>query len=229
MTISVSDFVKRNQGKFIVIPGYRTAECVGVFWKFNQDCNKGEQYSANGAADLFDFPWKTYDKITNGQYQYGDQLVWSGRTGAYPNNGFGHTATYLGTMASGALRCLTQNPGATHIDYLSPQGLRGALRARFMMSGMSGTTLYKRLVSQNVAWVRTAPRPNAPVVRLHPAGIKRGTSINLTGYVKGADPYGTGDNAWGVTVSDGKEAYVWMNAVGNDLTGLPYLGDRSAL
>lgn len=225
MTISVKDFVARSQGKFIVIPGYKTAECVAVFWQFNIQCNKGEAYSANGASDLFDYPWKTYTKITDGKYQYGDQLVWAGWTGAYPNGGSGHTATYLGTMASGAIKVLTQNPGATRIDYLSPLGLRGALRPKYAISGLS-QPLYPRIVSQNVAWVRQLPKLGAPLARLHPKGVSKGTKINLTGYVKGQDPYNTGDNAWGVTISDGKPAYVWMNSIGNNITGLPYLGEK---
>lgn len=222
MTISVKDFVARNQNKFIYIPGYKTAECVAVFWRFNTDCNKSEPYSANGAADLWNFPWKTYQKIIGVKnFRYGDQIIWSGKTGAYTNGGYGHVATFLQTMPSGFLKVLTQNPGATRIDYLSPLGVLGALRGTGVIAGVSGETLYNRKVTNAVAYVRTAPRANAPLINGYPEGIAKGATIALKGYVKGQDPYGKGDNAWGVTKSGG---YVWMNAIGNNITGLPYLG-----
>lgn len=79
--------------------------------------------------------------------------------------------------------------------------------------------LHNRTVTNAVAYVRTEPRSNAPMVAGYPNGIAQGAVLAVKGYVSGQDPYGTGDDAWYVT----KSGYVWANAAQNTLAGLSKL------
>ena len=78
-----------------------------------------------------------------------------------------------------------------------------------------------RIVTNAVAWVRTSPevRPDN-IAKDWKNGIKERAPLAVVGYVAGQDPYGTDDNAWYVTKSG---LYVWANAAGNNLSGLPKL------
>lgn len=80
--------------------------------------------------------------------------------------------------------------------------------------------LQNRVVTNPVAYVRTAPRANAPLAPGYPSGLSKGSVIAVKGYVSGQDPYGTGDNAWYVTKSG---YYVWANAAQNTLAGLTFI------
>lgn len=82
-----------------------------------------------------------------------------------------------------------------------------------------------RIISQSVAWVRTAPSTGASLAPGYPAGIAKGATLAVVGYVGGQDPFNSGDNAWLKTKSG---FYVWANAAGNDLSGLKYLGEMIA-
>lgn len=81
-----------------------------------------------------------------------------------------------------------------------------------------------RTVTNDVAWARVAPFSGAAAAPNYPEGIAKGSALSVVGYVKGEDPYGTGDDAWYKTVSG---YFVWANAAGNDIGGLQYLGDMS--
>lgn len=78
--------------------------------------------------------------------------------------------------------------------------------------------LVNRIVTNPVAYVRTAPRSNAPVFATYP----KGTAIAVKGFVVGENPYGATppDNAWYVTKSG---YYVWANAAQNTIAGLRQL------
>lgn len=81
-------------------------------------------------------------------------------------------------------------------------------------------------VTAPVAMVRTSPyvQPNN-ISQRYPHGIAKGAHVSVKGYVKGEDPYpldGVRDDAWLVTIGG---EYMWANGVGNDLTGLKYLGN----
>ncbi|NVM97839.1 LysM domain-containing protein [Arthrobacter sp. SDTb3-6] len=79
--------------------------------------------------------------------------------------------------------------------------------------------LVNRIVTNPVAWVRTAPRSGAPLAPGYPRGIPKGQPIAVKGFVVGENPYGTTppDNAWYVTKSG---YYVWANAAQNTIAGL---------
>ena len=63
------EFIDTYNGKAVVIPGYATAECVALFWRYNLDVNAGEPYSAPGAANLwthvsgYPYLWETYERV----------------------------------------------------------------------------------------------------------------------------------------------------------------------
>lgn len=79
------------------------------------------------------------------------------------------------------------------------------------------STPINKFVSFDQANVRVAPNDKAGIFAVFP----KGTPIAVIGHVAAQDPYRTGDNAWFKTKSG---YYVWANAVGNDLSGTPYLG-----
>ena len=83
---------------------------------------------------------------------------------------------------------------------------------------------YLRTVTNEAAYARVAPFSGASPAPAYPDGIGKGAALSVVGYVKGEDPYGKGDDAWYKTASG---FYVWANAAGNDISGLPYLGDMS--
>lgn len=93
------------------------------------------------------------------------------------------------------------------------------------MAEMAQATGVKMLtVTGNPAMVRTSPRV-APdnIAPDYPEGIAQGAQVAAVGYVAGQDPYpndGVQDDAWIKTVSG---LYIWANALGDDLSGLPKL------
>jgi hypothetical protein len=79
-------------------------------------------------------------------------------------------------------------------------------------------------VTQDVAWVRTAPHAAATKAKGYEGGISRGATILVSGYVTGQDPFKTNDNSWYKTKSG---FYVWANAAEDNINGLKWLGDMS--
>lgn len=224
MGITPQQFIEKYRGKFIFIPGYRTAECVALFWAYNREVNKGEQYSASGAFNLWTqggqpYLWETYDR--SAKLVPGSFAVWSGVRGAYPNGGNGHVAMALKNNGNGTGTFFTQNPGAANQQVLSLDGIVGYLVPKGIRFNAAPQQLvFSRKVTQNVAFVRRAPNSNSALSARYPSGIARGATLAVKGYVAGNDPYGTGDNAWYVTVGN---EYVWANAAENNLEGLPKL------
>lgn len=221
--MTLEQFIAWATARTIIITHMVTAECVAVFWAFNRMVGKSESYAAPGAANLWTttkgqpYVWDTYDRVTTG-YRRGDFLIWSGRTGAYPNGGNGHVAMLLKLYGDGTGDFLSQNPGATSVRRLSLSGVVGALRYKYMPAPSQPVAM--RTVTQAVAYARTAPRADAPLAPNYPLGLARGAKLAIIGYVAGQDPYGKGDNAWYKTKSG---YYVWANAAGNDLSGLQLL------
>lgn len=132
--VNVNAFLKENLNKLIYIPGYKTAECVAPFWKFNRAHEK-ESYSANGAINLWTqnglpYIWDTYARMT-GNLIPGDWAIWSGSHGAYQNGGYGHVAMYLrDSKRAGYAIFASQNPGAFREMELSLSGTVGHLRQK---------------------------------------------------------------------------------------------------
>lgn len=144
-------------------------------------------------------------------------IVSIGGSAAVPE---GHTAVVLAADRNG-MQVLQQDgyrQVAAHVAYLPYDGLIGWLVPKLANDGNLGT--FTRIVTNEVAYVRTAPRADAPLVAAYPNGIARGATLAVKGYTVGQDPYDTGDNAWYVTINDG---HVWANAAGNSLSGLPLL------
>lgn len=78
--------------------------------------------------------------------------------------------------------------------------------------------LVNRIVTNDVAHLRTAPNSKAPIFKSFP----KGTPLAIKGWVIGENPYGKTppDNAWYVT---GSGHYVWANAAQNTIAGLRQL------
>lgn len=229
MAQTIKQFIDANKGKVI---GW--AECLAAFWRGNLDTNKGEAYSAVGACDLWPLKWSTYDKIARNAGRYGDWGIWSGTEGAYVNydpkagRGYGHVALFLRDNGNGTGQFMSQNPGPFQELTLSYTGLLGFLRGKGVATGITPApapapaALVNRRVTNPVAWVRTAPRSNAPLAPGYPNGVAKGTNIAVKGFVVGENPYGSTppDNAWYVTKSG---FYVWANAAENTVKGLKKL------
>lgn len=106
------------------------------------------------------------------------------------------------------------------LKYLGDMSTKAAPATKPAPAPTPATVLHNRTVTNAVAYVRTEPRSNAPMVAGYPNGIAQGAVLAVKGYVSGQDPYGTGDDAWYVTKSGG---YVWANAAQNTLAGLSKL------
>ena len=229
MSITCEQFIRDHTGNPVYIPGYAIAECVALFWAFNREVNKGEQYSAAGAAQLWEQPqgvpylWDTYERHAgaNVGMPY-DWAVWSGQGGAYPNAGEGHVAQFLQDLGNGTGHFFSQNPNAPEVITLSYNGILGFLRPIGVSHDAPGPRLFTRTVTNPGGCnVRTAPSATAPIAPQYPNGIANGARLSIVGYVQGADADGHGDNAWYKTVSG---YYVWANNAQNDISGLPFLG-----
>lgn len=206
--LTFMSFLNDNLGKSIFIPGYNTAECVAPFWRFNNE-HKGEKYSANGASNLWTnyTKWDSYDRIT-GTLVYGDWLIWSGNSGAYPNGGNGHIAMYLRDSRPGYAIFASQNPGAFREMELSLSGALGALRAK----GVSkGGNIVNRALS-GAAYVRTGASVVHSLAPGYPTALPKGTLIACIGKVKGLPPWKGASPVWVKTVSG---FYVHSSNVGN--------------
>lgn len=111
---------------------------------------------------------------------------------------------------------------AAHTAYLPYDGLIGWLIPRLANAGALGT--FTRIVTADPAAVRTSPRVEpGNLAPAYPRGLAKGATVAVKGYVKGQDPYpsdGRQDDAWYVTKSG---LYIWANAAGNSLSGLPHL------
>lgn len=235
MTLTHESFIAAHAGKTIIIPGYKTGECVAPFWAFNA-LHKKESYVANGACNLWSqdgvqpYIWDSYTRVAAGSLAAFDWVIWAGNWGAYPNGGSGHIAYYLRpSQRAGYAWFLSENPGAFREQELSLSGVLGALRANGVPAANpkpappAGVLVNRRVTQAPVAWVRTAPRADAPLAPGLPAGLARGELLAVKGYVAGADPFpndGVTDDAWYVTKSG---YYVWANAAENNLKGLPKL------
>lgn len=219
MAQSIKEFIDTHAGKVI---GW--GQCVAAFWRANLDTNKGEAYSAEGAADLWALDWDTYEKIGTRGGMYGDWGIWSGTSGAYINydpvagRGWGHVALFLRDNGDGTGQFMSLNPGPFQELTLSYSGLLGFLRGKGVARGL----VVNRRVTWDKAQVRTQPRGNSPKHPDYPDGINQGENIAVVGYVKGEDPFpgGTLDDAWYVTKSG---YYVWANMAENSLEGLVQL------
>lgn len=224
MVSSFKAWLGANLGKQIFIPGYKTAECVAPFWKFNAE-HKKESYIAPGAANLWTttggaaYIWDSYTRISTG-FVYGDWVIWAGGWGAYRNGGAGHVAMFIRHTRPGYAMFASQNPGAFREMELSLSGVLGALRAHGVPAGTTakpaGTALVNRKMTQP-GMVRTAPNHNAPLAPGYPAALPAGTILAVRGYVVGTRPYPGQGNAWLRTKSG---YYVWIGAIGSSLAGL---------
>lgn len=76
-----------------------------------------------------------------------------------------------------------------------------------------------RIITGDPTYVRTGPGRGYAHAPGFPEGIAKGSPLAVVGYVKGEDPYNTGDDAWYKTKSG---YYVWANGAGDDLSGLAY-------
>lgn len=207
--VSIDDFLNRHLNTFIFIPGYQTAECVAPFWKFNQEYKK-EKYSADGAVNLWTqngvaYNWDTYDRV-QGETVYGDWLIWSGTSGAYPNGGWGHVAMWLRDSRPGFGVFASQNPGAFREVELSLDGVLGALRAK----ELDHSKPLKNATLSGDAFVRTGPGTEYPLAPGYPEPLAAGEIIAYTGLVNGTPPW---ENATGVWVETKNGFFIWSGNV----------------
>lgn len=219
MAISAKSFFDKYIGK---VAGF--AQCVGLFYAFNLEVNKGEEYSAIGACNLWfqngqNYLWDTYDRIV-GKLQFSDFIIWSGDFGAYTNDGYGHVAAYShDSIRPGFVWCYTQNPGPTQLIELSLSGVIGALRAKNIDLGLPKPEqkLYLKKTT-SVVNVRVAPDSGADIDPAYPEGIAANVDIATFGYVIGNQPYPGRTNAWVKTIN-GK--FVWAGNLAGEIQGLP--------
>lgn len=127
--IGLTDFMAAYAGKFVILPGYTTAECVAIFSHYNYEAVLGDGYSAPGAQDLWlHNTWTAYDRIpADHTAQRGDVAIWSGTAGAYLGGGAGHVAIVLADHGS-TISTFSQNPNPAEVLELSKFGVLGYLR-----------------------------------------------------------------------------------------------------
>lgn len=192
----------------------------------------------NGAKDLYKANSKYWLWVPNRQDSNwlplpGDVIVYAGGPGAE----YGHTFVVesatphnvSGIEQNGTGQSLVPAARVTR-SYNAAGPVSGWLRPRpEMVIGATPVTVggggVKLLtVTGDPAVVRTSPRIEpgnvAPAYRL---GIAKGSKVAAIGYVSGQDPYpndGVSDDAWIKTVSG---YYIWANALGNNISGLPRL------
>lgn len=163
--------------------------------------------------------------------QRGDVIVFAGTGGAGTLNPYGHIAVVTAADQSG-VNVIQQD---TYMQEAMTAGrlaytnagtgpCSGWLRPKFDDSPAPATGPATRTVTNDVAYARVSPWSSASPAPGYPDGIAKGAPISVVGYVKGEDPYKSGDNAWYKTVSG---FYIWANSAGNNITGLAYLGDMS--
>ncbi|QTF71768.1 hypothetical protein [Arthrobacter woluwensis] len=167
MSITLEQYMQKNTGKYLFIPGYGSAECVAEFWTFNRECGNGEAYSAPGAFNLWEtvngeaYIWEDYERIpASGPFLPGDQLIYSGKTGPLANGGSGHVCMFLRDNRNGTFQTLSQNPGPLLEQPITKAGLVGALRLKSLKAGQVGNLL---LPASATSW-NVYPMGKAPVV-----------------------------------------------------------------
>jgi surface antigen len=119
-------FMGKYNGVAIDHDGAFGAQCVDLTMRYASEVfgvnvnGNGNQWYANGAAS-----GAFYQVGAGATPQKGDIACW----GSFYGGGYGHVAIVI-SDAGGSIRVLTQNPGATHVDNLSKQGLQGYLRPK---------------------------------------------------------------------------------------------------
>lgn len=213
-------FVARVTGLFA---GFNE-QCVSAFWAFNLSVGEGEEYSAEGAVNLWTqlglpYVWDTYDRVTEG-FQYADQVIWSGTSGAYTNDGYGHVAFFSHwDSESGFLWCYSQNPNRFGLVRLSSSGIVGALRLKSLRPVPTAPTVYNVKTLNEVA-VRVMASSLSPESSDFPEGIAGGVIIAARGLVRGQRPYADRTDMWVRTVND---RYIWAGNIESEGAGLPVL------
>lgn len=212
--------LKTLKGKENLWPGIPGAQCMVIFASLNR-LFRGPAYSAPGAKDLWNNPalGAGYTQLpANSVPRFGDIAIHGSSWGG----GWGHITVVVSNIDAGRYNGFGQNPGPANTTVLSKSGLLGYLRPKALTAPpVPGPpplpALANRTVTQNVAWVRTAPNAAAPLAPGYPQGLAQGANLSVAGYVSGQDPFNTGDDAWYKTKSG---YYVWANAAGNSLAGL---------
>lgn len=209
-------FVKSVLGTFA---GFNE-QCVSAFWAFNKAVGSEERYSAVGAINLWTqnglpYVWDTYDRI-EGNFQYADQVIWSGTSGAYPNTGYGHVAFYSRPSRPGFAFFYTQNPNKFEERELSLSGVVGALRLKAF--GKIPGQLLQNVKTSGACAVRTSPSSISPESKSWPDGLVRGATVSAKGLVKGQRPYPGRTDLWVKTVGDN---FIWAGNIVNEGAGLP--------
>lgn len=190
----------------------------GKSWVETLRPGNGKDVFANANPDYF-------TKVANdpknaGQLPPRGSIVSIAGSAAVPE---GHVAVVLESDRNG-MKVLQQDgykQVAAHVAYLSYDGLIGWLIPKLANEGALGT--FTRIVTADIAIVRTGPGTQFAKAAAFPDGIAKGATLAVKGYVSGQDPYpndGRTDDAWYVTKSG---FYVWANGAGNSLAGLPRL------
>lgn len=221
-TAQLDAHLKSLKGKANLWPDIPGAQCMVIFASVNRLLG-GPAYSAPGAKDLWNNPSlsSAYQQLPPSTIpRFGDIGIYGSSWGG----GWGHITVAVSNIDTSRYNAFGQNPGPAVTQPLSKAGLLGWLRPKALAAPTAPkpaapkpSALVNRRVTNPVAWVRTAPRSNAPLAPGYPNGLTKGTNIAVKGFVVGQDPYGTGDNAWYLTKSG---FYVWANAAENTLAGL---------
>jgi murein DD-endopeptidase MepM/ murein hydrolase activator NlpD len=152
----------------------------------------------------------------------GDIVAYSGNTGTWTTGPHLHFEVLLPGYNIHSNTYGRSNPASVCKGYWGDAGMGLDYASSVTPSApLANTGEALRKVTSDVAMVRVSPWSWAATAPGYPEGIAKGANLAIVGYVKGEDPYGTGDNAWYKTKSG---FYVWANSAGNSVAGLKYLG-----
>ncbi|MFT4471696.1 CHAP domain-containing protein [Arthrobacter sulfonylureivorans] len=137
LSAATDRFVNRYNGVALDFDGAAGAQCFDLAQYFNKEVVGGPFLAGDGAKDLWNAPGLGgfYAMVGSGPARKGDLVIWDGSWGG----GWGHVALAL-SDEGGSIRCLTQNPGASHIATLGKNGLLGYLRPIKWFGSTKGAT-----------------------------------------------------------------------------------------
>jgi hypothetical protein len=156
------------------------------------------------------------DKNKGDRVKQGDIIGYSGNTGTWTTGPHCHFEVMLDGYNLQSSTYGRANPDSVCSAYWED------LVTIQVQGGVTSSDPGLRKVTADVAMIRVNPWAAAAPAPGFPEGIAKGANLAIVGYVKGEDPFGTGDNAWYKTKSG---FYVWANNAENNIAGLKYLGE----
>jgi len=145
----------------------------------------------------------------------GDIVAWSGNTGKWTTGPHVHLEVLLDGYWLRSSTYGRSNPRVLDWFYWED-------RVVLSPAGNTAADMLREVTTEG-ANVRVAPWSNAPKAAGYEDGLALGAKLAVVGYVKG-EPVTPGNDAWYKTKSG---YFVWANAAGDNIAGLPYLGEEA--